>query len=65
MPRVISVAEVMALMPTTEPMDRSMLPVIITKLCPMPISRYLDMDRNRFWMFMMENTLGFMMPKAT
>ena len=38
-PNTLKVAEIIADMPSTEPMDRSMLPVMQTMPWPMPTSR--------------------------
>ena len=63
-PCVISVADIIALIPTTAPMERSMLLVIITKLCPTPIKRYFDIERSRFCTFCPENTVLLIRPNA-
>ena len=64
MPLDIMVAEIMALVATTEPMERSMLPVMRITLCPIPTSRYFAMDRSRFIRLPMVRIWGLMMPKA-
>ena len=64
-PLLIMVAEIMADMATTEPMDRSMLPVIRITPWPTPTSRYLAMERSRFSMLLVVKMFGSMRPKTT
>ena len=58
------VADSMQLMPTTEPMDRSMLPVISTKDWPMPVIRVGAIWRSRLPTFLPEKKDGFRMPNT-
>ena len=63
-PLVISVADSMQLIPATEPIDRSMLPVISTYDCPMPIRSMGAIWRSRLPTFLLEKKTGFRKPKT-
>ena len=60
-PLHISVAEVMQLMPSTEPIDRSMLPVMSTNDWPMPTMRKGANCLNRLGMLRSPRKLGLTM----
>jgi len=60
----ISSEEIIALIPTIEPMDRSIFPVIRTKLWPIPTSRNIDIERKRFMILTDENTVWSIIPKV-
>ena len=63
-PFVISVAEIIQLMPSTDPMERSMFPVIKTYDCPIPTIRIGAIWRSKFPILRPEKKLGFIMPNA-
>ena len=63
-PAVIKVAEIMLDMPATEPIERSIPPVIMTKDCPIPIIMIGTTWRSKLVVFSPEKKDGLMMPKA-
>ncbi|MPM27260.1 hypothetical protein SDC9_73770 [bioreactor metagenome] len=63
-PLVMSVALIIVLIPTTDPMERSMFPVIRTYDCPMPIRRIGAICLKRFATLRDEKNMGFMMPNT-
>ena len=63
-PLVIRVAEIMLDIPATEPIERSMPPVIMTKDWPMPMIMIGTTWRSRLVVFSPEKKDGLMMPKT-
>ena len=63
-PLVISVALIIQLMPISEPIDKSMLPVMSTYDCPIPISSIGAIWRKRFPTLRLLKNTGFTMPNA-
>jgi len=63
-PAVIKVAEIMLDIPATEPMERSMPPVIMTKDWPMPMIMIGTTCRSKLVVFSPEKNDGLMTPKT-
>src|SRR5574344_1100468 len=63
-PLHIRVALIIQLMPTSEPIERSMLPVIRTNDCPIPIRSIGAICRNKLAMFLELKNIGFIIPNA-